>query len=86
MGTIFFYSIRKTTTCISVRIGLGDQLICNCFISSLSQRKSGKIWMMSHYRYSENNRDIDIIVPDSWRVIKYCSKFNVDIIELKYGN
>ena len=42
--------------------------------------------MMSNYpKLFANNRDIHNIVPDSWRVIKYCSKFNVDVIDLEYG-
>ena len=85
-GLFFFIRYGKPQLVFRFGGGLGDQLICTVLFRRLAKENSGKVWMMSHYpKLFENNRDIDIIVPDSWRVIKYCSKFNVDIIELKYG-
>lgn len=85
-GLFFFIRYGKPQLVFRFGGGLGDQLICTVLFRRLAKENSGKIWMMSHYpKLFENNRDVDIVVPDSWRVIKYCSKFNVDVIELKYG-
>lgn len=85
-GLVFFLKYGKPELVFRFGGGLGDQLICTVLFKVLKKKTLKKIWMMSHYpKLFENNRDIDNIVPDSWRVIKYCGKFKVDIIDLEYG-
>ena len=85
-GILFFIKYGKPKQVFRFGGGLGDQLLCTVLFHQLAKGFSDNIWMMSYYpKLFENNRDVDNIVPDSWRVIKYCSKFNVDIIDLEYG-
>ena len=64
--------------------GLGDHLLCTILFYNLA-KANRKVWMMSFYpELFKKNPYIQTVVPDSWRVVKYCGLFNVDIIELSY--
>lgn len=67
--------------------GLGDHLMVTSVFKEYQKRKQGQLWMMSDFPdIFENNTDVDRIVPDNWRVEKYCQKFGVSRQLLSYGN
>ena len=66
--------------------GLGDHLMVSAVFREFRKRGARKLWMMSdHPEIFEDNFDVDRVVPDNWRVEKYCSRFGVKPELLSYG-
>jgi hypothetical protein len=66
--------------------GLGDHLMVSAVFREYRKRGVKSLWMMSdHPAIFEGNQDVDRVVPDSWRVEKYCSRLGVMPRLLSYG-
>lgn len=66
--------------------GLGDHLLVSGVFREYRVRGAKKLWMMTdHPEIFEDNQDVDRVVPDHWRVEKFCSRFGVKPCLLSYG-
>lgn len=80
----FFFKNGKPSVVFRLGGGLGDHLLCTIVFAAIRIEYS-KIWMMSFYpEIFERNPNVDKIVPDSWRVIKYCNFWSIPVTELSY--
>ena len=81
---VFFCKHRKPEIVYRLGGGLGDHLLCTILFSNL-RNTTQKVWMMSFYpEIFRKNPHLDTVVPDSWRVVKYCNFFKIEIVELSY--
>lgn len=81
---LFFCKHQKPEIVYRLGGGLGDHLLCTILFSNLRNTPQ-KVWMMSFYpQIFRKNPHLNTVVPDSWRVVKYCSFFKVEIVELSY--
>jgi ADP-heptose:LPS heptosyltransferase len=85
-GVLFFIKYGKPELVFRFGGGLGDHLLCSVLFHQLKKRSPKKIWMMSFYPFLfYGNHSVDSVVPDNWRVLKYCEKFNKSVVLLSYG-
>lgn len=81
---VFFCKHQKPGIVYRLGGGLGDHLLCTILFSKLRNTPQ-KVWMMSFYpEIFRKNPHLNTVVPDSWRVVKYCNFFKVEIVELSY--
>ncbi len=85
-GLIFYLKNGKPEQVFRFGGGLGDHLLCTVLFHELKKYSNQKIWMMSFYpKLFALNPSVDRIVPDNWRVVKYCEKFGKKVTLLSYG-
>ena len=65
---------------------MGDHLLCTALFKELALRNQNNTWMLSNYPdLFLNNPDINRVVEDSWKTVKYLEKFNKKPKLLYYG-
>lgn len=85
-GGFFFVRNGKPGRVIRFGGGPGDHLLCTAVAHELARRGVEDVWMMSYYRdLFRNNPTFRRIVPDNWRVAKYCEKLGSPALTLYYG-